>query len=364
MVGRSAGVRRSFDLGRVVVTYGRDAAGRISANVGGVPNGTNTAGSTLPPSATPSARYTPATSTGDPLAETVTPSLAADQESNLPDTGTPSGAVAPNGMLAPETTTGTLANIPNITHQMAETASREVEGVEQTPQSTSRTSATPSAGGGVAGPQTSGPGTSTSIGGNGGYSQSGGNSGSGGSFGNSLGTSAGTATGATSASSSIDRAQVISQVTQHLETMRLSNGNGEMRIQLNPEHLGNVQVSVATHQDGVVARIAVESAQIQQVMDGAREHLRSTLEARGVRVNSVEVTVTQNPVGSDSGSNAAFAGQRQWQASADQAEFTSGSTRRAASVAGAQSAGVGAVASTAVRNATGSGGATRLDYRV
>ena len=45
-------------------------------------------------------------------------------------------------------------------------------------------------------------------------------------------------------------------------------------------------------------------------MDGAKEHLRATLEARGLRVSGVEVTVTPNQIGSDS---ATFAQQRGWQ---------------------------------------------------
>ncbi len=99
-------------------------------------------------------------------------------------------------------------------------------------------------------------------------------------------------------SSQLDRAQVVAQVTQHLEGMRLANGNGEMRLHLTPGHLGNVQISVTAHQDGVVARIAVETAQIQQVMDGAKAHLRATLEARGLHVQSVDVTVTPHYNGS------------------------------------------------------------------
>jgi Flagellar hook-length control protein FliK len=125
-------------------------------------------------------------------------------------------------------------------------------------------------------------------------------------------------------SSQIARAQVVEQVTRHLESMRISNGEGEMRLQMTPHNLGNVQISVATHQNGVVARIAVESAQIQQAMEGAKEHLRATLEARGLRVSSVEVTVTPNLIGNDS---AAFAGQRGWQPTGERAETLPGYSR-------------------------------------
>lgn len=117
---------------------------------------------------------------------------------------------------------------------------------------------------------------------------------------NADGATGTTGTSGANGSRQLDRAQVVAQVTQHLEGMRLANGNGEMRVRLTPGHLGNVQISVASHQDGVVARIAVETAQIQQVMDGAKAHLRATLEARGLHVQSVEVTVTPHYNGGQS----------------------------------------------------------------
>ncbi len=120
-----------------------------------------------------------------------------------------------------------------------------------------------------------------------------------------------TAQAATSASSSqAERAHVVEQVTRHLESMRLTNGGGEMRLRLNPHNLGSVQVTITTHQDGVIARIAVESAQVQQAMEHAKADLRASLETRGLRVQSVEVTVSPSLQGDNS---AAFSGQRNWQ---------------------------------------------------
>jgi hypothetical protein len=114
----------------------------------------------------------------------------------------------------------------------------------------------------------------------------------------------------TTNSSQIERAHVVEQVTRHLESMRLTSAGGEMRLRLNPQNLGSVQVTVTAHQDGVLARIAVETAQVQQAMEGAKEHLRAGLEARGLRVQSVEVAVVPNVL---SDNTAAFSGQRNWQ---------------------------------------------------
>ena len=155
-------------------------------------------------------------------------------------------------------------------------------------------------------------------------------------------------------SSLIDRADVVAQVTQHLETMRFANGSGEMQVHLTPENLGNVQISVSTHQDGVVARIVVETAQVQQAMDGAKQHLRSSLEARGLHVDSVEVSVNPSTVGG----GMAFTGQRNGNPDNEYAqalpEYRRPSTRRADSAGTALSA---PIMLSAARPA-----ASRLDY--
>jgi flagellar hook-length control protein FliK len=103
------------------------------------------------------------------------------------------------------------------------------------------------------------------------------------------------ASGATAGTSStgtpIDNAQVIAQVTRHIETMRLLNGRGEITLQLQPDHLGSVRMTITNHADGVTAHIVTESSQAQQVMQNAGTQLHTALEARGLRLTAFDVSV-------------------------------------------------------------------------
>lgn len=92
----------------------------------------------------------------------------------------------------------------------------------------------------------------------------------------------------------IERMQVIEQVSQKLETMRLQSGNGEINLHLRPEHLGEIQIRLTSGSEGVNARIIAESHPVQQALVEAKEHLQRSLESRGVVLNSYEVSLMQS----------------------------------------------------------------------
>ncbi len=141
---------------------------------------------------------------------------------------------------------------------------------------------------------------------------------------------AGTASGSANAGTQLDRAHIVSQVVRHLETMRLQGANdrGEVTLHLTPDRLGSVRMTISAHTDGVTARIAVESSQVQQVLEGAKEHLRGTLESRGLHLGKLEVTVGQQ---SNPDARNAFSGARDW---TQPLEFGTGSRRSSGSTFG------------------------------
>jgi flagellar hook-length control protein FliK len=94
-------------------------------------------------------------------------------------------------------------------------------------------------------------------------------------------------------------------VSRHLEAMRMANGRGEISLQLNPESLGSVHVTIATKPEGVVAVILAETSHAQQAMEGAKEQLRAALENRGLRLSTLDVNVGQQ---APNGSPFGFAG--------------------------------------------------------
>ena len=141
---------------------------------------------------------------------------------------------------------------------------------------------------------------------------------------------AGTASGSANAGTQLDRAHIVSQVARHLEAMRLEGANdrGEVILHLTPDSLGSVHMTISSHPNGVVARIAVESSQVQQVLEGAREHLRGTLESRGLHLGKLEVTVGQQ---SQPDARNAFSGARDW---SQPSEFGTGARRSSGSPSG------------------------------
>lgn len=110
------------------------------------------------------------------------------------------------------------------------------------------------------------------------------------------------------ASTGIDRAHLAQQLSRHIESMRLSSGNGEMTLRLSPEHLGGLHLSIASSANGVAARIVVETTQAQQAVEGARDQLRTALENRGLSLASLDVSLNQGGAG-----NNAFAERRQFE---------------------------------------------------
>ena len=113
---------------------------------------------------------------------------------------------------------------------------------------------------------------------------------------------------APSVSSPVERAQLMEQVTRHLETMRFAQGHGELSLRLNPEHLGSVHLTISANADGVTARIVTETTQAQRAMEHSRDQLREALEQRGLRLDTLEVSVGQGAV---SDGRTAFAGNSQ-----------------------------------------------------
>lgn len=100
---------------------------------------------------------------------------------------------------------------------------------------------------------------------------------------------------------SIDRNQLVQQISRHIESMRVASGHGEMTLHLSPDHLGSLRLTVATDANGIAARIVVETAQAHQSVESAREHLRSALESKGLNLASLDVALNQNASGNGSG---------------------------------------------------------------
>lgn len=65
---------------------------------------------------------------------------------------------------------------------------------------------------------------------------------------------------------------------------------GEARLQLRPEHLGQVAVTIRVEQGAVTAHVQAESPQAQRWIEGHQQELRSSLREQGLEVRSLTVT--------------------------------------------------------------------------
>ena len=94
-----------------------------------------------------------------------------------------------------------------------------------------------------------------------------------------------------------DRYEVTAQVTKHLETMTAAGGRSELVLQLKPEHLGQVKITLSNSENGLSAKISMDSVQAHQAMIDARETLRSAFEQRGINLESLDVSLNQQAFG-------------------------------------------------------------------
>lgn len=91
------------------------------------------------------------------------------------------------------------------------------------------------------------------------------------------------------APSAAGAAGVVDQVVKSLR-VQWKQGLGEARIQLRPEHLGPVDVSIKVEGGAVTAVVRAESAQVQEWLLANQQSLRQQLEAAGLRLDDLVVS--------------------------------------------------------------------------
>lgn len=88
----------------------------------------------------------------------------------------------------------------------------------------------------------------------------------------------------------IDARDVVRQVVEEIRlTVKADTTSFEM--QLNPEHLGKINLQVAAKNGVVTAQIATETLEAKEILEAQLSTLKETLEHQGVKVEAVEVSV-------------------------------------------------------------------------
>ena len=85
--------------------------------------------------------------------------------------------------------------------------------------------------------------------------------------------------------------EIVDQVVEQIK-VTISADTSEMSMQLNPENLGKVNLSVAVKEGHVTAQFVTETEIARQALETQIQQLRDTLGEQGLKVDKVEVSVS------------------------------------------------------------------------
>ncbi len=75
---------------------------------------------------------------------------------------------------------------------------------------------------------------------------------------------------------------------------QLQSGQGELRIQLRPEHLGALEIKAESRAEGIIARIAAETGSVKQYLESNLHILQQNLQDQGLKVDRIDVVLQPN----------------------------------------------------------------------
>ena len=85
--------------------------------------------------------------------------------------------------------------------------------------------------------------------------------------------------------------EIVTQVVEQIKVV-VTEDTSEMVIHLNPEHLGKVNLSVVARDGHITAQFVTETELARQALESQIQQLRATLGEQGLKVDKVEVSVS------------------------------------------------------------------------
>jgi len=89
----------------------------------------------------------------------------------------------------------------------------------------------------------------------------------------------------------VDLENLVKEITEYIELSAKDNVVQNVTMQLNPEHLGKLLVSVSTVAGEVTTKIVTETEAAKEALMSNLNAMRESLEEQGIKVADVEVTV-------------------------------------------------------------------------
>lgn len=122
----------------------------------------------------------------------------------------------------------------------------------------------------------------------------------------------------------------VEQLMNQMEGLARAFASAEgttLSMQLNPESLGRIFLTVTEKQGAVTAQIAASNEQVKEALQTQMAELRSTLQAQGLKVEAVEVTVATHEFEQNLDGNASANGQMAQEQAERQGEGAQGGRR-------------------------------------
>ncbi|OGJ99578.1 MAG: hypothetical protein A2487_02340, partial [Candidatus Raymondbacteria bacterium RifOxyC12_full_50_8] len=91
---------------------------------------------------------------------------------------------------------------------------------------------------------------------------------------------------------------IVGQIISRFQLFKGANGS-EINIQLKPEHLGQVRISLDIERNIVFARMQVENENVKHIVENNVQSLKTALEESGIKVERFEVTVASGDDGNN-----------------------------------------------------------------
>lgn len=102
----------------------------------------------------------------------------------------------------------------------------------------------------------------------------------------------------------VSQQNVMEQIVNHMR-FEVRGDMAEIRIQLKPEHLGEVSMRIAAQNGIVTAQFVAESQRVKEIIEAGFNQLRDALAEQGINIAEIEVSVSSE----DSGQNFEYDGQ-------------------------------------------------------
>lgn len=96
---------------------------------------------------------------------------------------------------------------------------------------------------------------------------------------------------------------IVEQVVKQIK-VEIKPGAASMELQLNPENLGKINLVVASRDGQLTATITTQNEMAKEALQGQLQILRESLESQGLKVDAVEVTVSEFAFHSNEGNHA------------------------------------------------------------